>query len=204
MDAGAERRSQPRPVAAGLVVLLVAAGNVALPARAIAAEPPPVRTFSLREGTLAYKVIHRLHQVEGRTRSVEGRALVQGDGSAKVQVRAKVASFDSGNANRDAHMREATHEPVHSYASVKGTLEGLRLPITAPVDLAMSATVELNGAKQQAIIPISFRQEGPAIRATFSFPISLDSFKVERPELLFIKVDDRVQIAGDLSFEETP
>jgi polyisoprenoid-binding protein YceI len=135
---------------------------------------------------------------------VEGRALVQGDGSAKVQVRAKVASFDSGNANRDAHMREATHEPVHSYASVKGTLEGLRLPITAPVDLAMSATVELNGAKQQATIPISFRQEGAAIRATFSFPISLDSFKVERPELLFIKVDDRVQIAGDLSFEETP
>jgi len=133
---------------------------------------------------------------------VEGRALVQADGSARVQVRAKVASFDSGNANRDAHMREATHEPVHSYASVKGTLEGLHLPIAAPIDLAMSATVELNGEKQQATIPVSFRQEGPAIRATFSFPISLDSFKVERPELLFIKVDDRVQIAGDLSFEE--
>ena len=202
MDAGAQRRSQRRPVAAGLVALLVAAGNVALPARAIAAEPP-VRSFSLREGTLTYRVIHRLHQVEGRTRSVEGRALVQGDGSAKVQVRAKVASFDSENASRDAHMREATREPVHSYASVKGTLEGLRLPITAPIDLAMSATVELNGEKQQATIPISFRQEGATIRATFSFPISLDSFKVERPELLFIKVDDRVQIAGDLSFEES-
>jgi polyisoprenoid-binding protein YceI len=203
MDAGAERRSHRRPVAAGLVALLVAAGSVALPARAIAAEPP-ARSFSLQEGTLTYSVIHRLHQVEGRTRSVEGRALVQGDGSAKVQVRAKVASFDSGNANRDAHMREATHEPVHSYASVKGTLEGLRLPMTAPIELTMSATVELNGEKQQATIPISFRQQGSAIRATFSFPISLDSFKVERPELLFIKVDDRVQIAGDLSFEEGP
>jgi len=202
MEPGAARRS---PVAGRrqLVLLVLAAESLALAASAIAAEPP-VRSFSVREGILTYRVIHRLHQVEGRTRSVEGRALLQGDGSAKVQVRAKVASFDSGNANRDAHMREATREPVHSYASVKGTLEGLRLPITAPIDLAMSATVELNGEKQQATIPISFRQEGPAIRATFSFPISLDSFKVERPELLFIKVDDRVQIAGDLSFQETP
>jgi len=202
MDAGAARRS-PLAGRRALAFLVVAAGSVALAAAAIAAEQP-AQSFSLREGTLTYRVIHRLHQVEGRTRSVEGRALVQADGSARVQVRAKVASFDSGNANRDAHMREATHEPVHSYASVKGTLAGLHLPITAPIDLAMSATVELNGEKQQATIPVSFRQEGPAIRATFSFPISLDSFKVERPELLFIKVDDRVQIAGDLSFEEGP
>jgi len=43
-------------------------------------------------------------------------------------VRAKVASFDSGNANRDAHMREATHEAAHPYVEVKGTMPALKLP----------------------------------------------------------------------------
>jgi len=183
--------------------LLMVAGSLALAANVVAAEPR-VRSFSVASGTLTYRVVHKLHEVEGATHSVEGRALLQQDGSAKVQVRAKVASFDSGNANRDVHMREVTHEPIHSYASVKGTLQGLRLPLAAPVELAMSATIELNGERQRASIPISFSQDGPRIRATFSFPISLDFFRVERPELLFIKVEDRVQVTGDLSFEETP
>jgi polyisoprenoid-binding protein YceI len=190
---GADRRGE-------LALLLLVGGVLALGAAA----EPPVRSFSLRSGTLTYKLIHKLHQVEGTTRSVEGRALLQEDGTAKIQVRAKVASFDSGNSNRDAHMREATHEPVHSYASVKGTLRDLHLPLSAPVELSLSATVELNGEKQSATIPVTFRPDGPRIRATFSFPISLEAFKVERPELLFVKVEDRVQVTGDLLFEETP
>jgi polyisoprenoid-binding protein YceI len=180
--------------------LLLACGVLQLGAAAEA----PARSFSVRSGTLTYKVVHKLHEVEGTTRSVEGRALVQEDGAAKVQVRAKLASFDSGNSNRDAHMREVTHEPIHSYASVKGTVQGLRLPLSAPVELSLSATVELNGEKQDASIPITFRPDGPRIRATFSFPVSLEAFKVERPELLFVKVEDRVQVTGDLVFEEIP
>jgi hypothetical protein len=68
----------------------------------------------------------------------------------------------------------------------------------------MPATLELNGEKQPATVPIRLRQEGATIRVTFSFPISLESFKVDRPELLFVKVDDRAQITGDLVFEERP
>ena len=190
---GADRRRE-------LAFLILVGGVLALGA----ATEPPVRSFSLRSGTLAYKLVHKLHEVEGTTRSVEGRALLQEDGTARVQVRAKVASFDSGNSNRDAHMREVTHEPIHPYASVKGTLRDLHLPLSSPVELSLSATVELNGEKQGATIPISFRPDGPRLRATFSFPISLEAFKVERPELLFVKVEDRVQVTGDLVFEEVP
>lgn len=190
---GADRRRE-------LAFLVLVGGALALGAAA----EPPARSFSLRSGTLTYKLVHKLHEVEGTTRSVEGRALLQGDGAARIQVRAKVASFDSGNSNRDAHMREATHEPIHSYASVKGTLRDLHVPLSAPVELSLSAMVELNGEKQRATIPVSFRPDGPRIRATFSFPISLEAFKVERPELLFVKVEDRVEVTGDLLFEEIP
>jgi hypothetical protein len=88
--------------------------------------------FDVREGTLAYTVLHKLHVVRGTTRSFERKVVVATDGTARVQVRAKVASFDSGNSNRDEHMREVTHEVEHPYCEVKGTAAGVKLPLNGP------------------------------------------------------------------------
>jgi hypothetical protein len=165
--------------------------------------PPAGQLLELREGTLSYTVVHKLHEVRGTTRQVEGRALAQPDGTVRVQVRAKVASFDSGNSNRDEHMREVTHEQVHPYAEVKGTLSGVSLPLRQAQEATLHATVELNGERQVQDVAVKLEPAGAGARVTFSFPVSLDAFKVERPELLLIKVDDRTMISGDLRFEAT-
>jgi len=156
--------------------------------------------LEVREGALRYTVVHKLHEVVGTTRQIEGRALIEEGGSTKVQVRAKVASFDSGNSNRDAHMREATHEAAHPYATVKGTMSGLTWPLGAPLSATLRGTVELNGEKQPIEVPVKLEPAKDGVHATFSFPVSLEALKVERPELLFIKVDDRMTISGDLIF----
>jgi len=84
---------------------------------------------------------------------------------------------------------------------VKGTLPPLTLPLAGPRDLTLDARVELNGIQQKQAIPVHLEPSGErAVRAKFSFPISLDAFQVERPELLLIKVDDRAIIAGDILF----
>jgi len=156
--------------------------------------------LDLREGTLTYVVVHKLHEVRGTTRQVEGRALALPDGNVKVQVRAKVATFDSGNSNRDVHMREATHDAAHPYAEVRGSMAGVKLPLDGPQEALLHATVELNGEKQSQDVMVKLEPEPAGVRARFSFPISLDGFKVERPQLLLIKVDDRATIEGDLHF----
>lgn len=163
--------------------------------------PTAAQLFDLREGTLSYKVVHKLHEVEGTTRKVEGRALAQPGGTVKVQVRAKVATFDSGNSNRDEHMREATHEASHPYAEVKGTMSDISLPLTAARKVTLHAAVELNGERRAIDVPVQLEPAGQGIRVRFAFPISLDAFKVERPQLLLIKIDDRAVISGDLRFE---
>lgn len=167
---------------------------------AAAADGP--QTFDLREGSLTYTVIHKLHEVKGTSRALEGRALVQPGGTLRVQVRAKIASFDSGNSNRDEHVREVTHEPAHPYVQVKGTASGVKLPLSAPLDLKLDATVDLNGVQHREQIPVRLEPQEGGVRARFSFPVSLEAFKVERPELLFIKVDDRARIEGELLFTE--
>ena len=159
-------------------------------------------TFELREGSLTYTVVHKLHEVRGTTRALEGRAHLLPDGSGRVQVRAQVASFDSGNSNRDEHVREVTHQALHPYATVKGTLSGLAVPLAAAAEVTLHATVELNGVKQAAEIPVKLTREGARVRAQFAVPLSLEAFRIERPELLFVKVDDRLLLSGDLLFEE--
>ena len=67
-------------------------------------------------------------------------------------------------------------------------------------DATLHATVELNGEKQSRDVPVKLEPANGGVRVTFSFPISLDGFKVERPELLLIKVEDKAMIAGDLQF----
>ena len=165
--------------------------------------PAGAHLFELKSGTLTYSVRHKLHEVKGTTAKLEGRALVQPDGSVRVQVRAKVASFDSGNANRDGHMREVTHELQHPYVTVRGTLSGVALPLADPAEKLLQATVELNGERQAVPVQVKVSPEGAFIRARLSFSISLDAFKVSRPELLLIKVEDQVKLEGELVFEET-
>ena len=157
--------------------------------------------LALEQGTLTYTVVHKLHEVKGTTRKLEGLARLQPGGPTQVQVRVPVGSFDSGNSNRDAHMREATHEPLHPFAEVKGTLPAITLPLSGPQDLTLDARVELNGIQHKQAIPVHLEPSGErGVRARFTFPISLDAFQVERPELLMIKVDDRATISGDLLF----
>jgi hypothetical protein len=163
--------------------------------------PPPGQLLDLREGSLTYTVVHRLHEVRATSHQVEGRALAQPDGTVKVQVRVRIATFDSGNSNRDEHMREATHEQSHPYAEVKGTISGVTIPLQQPQETTLHGTVELNGEKQAQDIPVKLEPARGGVRATFAFPLSLDAFKVERPQLLFIKIDDRATISGDLRFE---
>ena len=150
---------------------------------ALAAAAPRASIFDLNRGAITYTVVHKLHEVKGTTRALEGRAQVLPSRELRVQVRTRVASFDSGNSNREEHMREATHEPEHPFAEVKGTARGVRLPVAAPLDLELDATVQLNGLRQRQRIPVRLTAEGSAVRARFSFSISLDAFHVERPEL---------------------
>jgi polyisoprenoid-binding protein YceI len=179
---------------------LVVAATVAFACAALAQDTAP-SLYGIRDGSITYTLVHKLHEVRGTTHKLEGLAKIQPGAPTLVQVRAPVASFDSGNSNRDSHMREATHEAAHPYVEVKGTLPPLQLPLTGPTRLPLEAKVELNGETERQTIPVTLAPEGSGIRAKFSFPVSLDAHHVERPELLLVKVDDKVNIEGDVLFE---
>jgi polyisoprenoid-binding protein YceI len=143
-----------------------------------------------------FHVRHKLHQVDGRSTSVEGKAVVEPDGKVLAMVRIPVATFDSGDTNRDAHMRETLDAGKHPFVVFKG-IAGLVVPAAhgGPLPLRLAGELDFHGVKRPIEVPASveFGSDGSTtVRGKMT--ISLEAFQVERPSLLFVKIDDDCSI----------
>jgi len=158
--------------------------------------------WSAASGSLRYHVVHKLHKVEGVSRRVEGRARVLGDGNVQVMVRVPADSFDSGNVNRDEHAKEALEAAHYPFVVLKAT--GALVPpakYPASEQRTFNAILSLHGVDEPLSLPVTLRWESAnRVQAQARFAISLDHFKIERPSLMFVKVDDEVWIDVEVVF----
>lgn len=182
--------------------LPIVALALALAADAGAPAPAGPRTFTVAEGsTVTYLLVHKLHSVEGSSKAVEGKVRWLPDGTVQVMVRARVDAFDSGNSNRDAHMKEVTEAHRLPFVLFKGAAEGIRVEAyPADVVIPLLGVLEFHGVTRELSVTarVHFASPGRAeVRA--DFPVSLTDHGVERPSLLFVKVDDRIEIGARLT-----
>jgi polyisoprenoid-binding protein YceI len=166
------------------------------------AQAGEVLALDAARSSVRYHLHHRMHDVDGRATALEGKALIAPDGEVRAMFRIPVASFDSGDANRDAHTREVLEAARYPFVVFKGTTR-VAMPIrpgTARVDVA--GELDLHGNKRPMTLPaeLTFSGDGVAVRATME--VSLDEFRIERPALLLVKVDDRCRIDLDLALRE--
>jgi polyisoprenoid-binding protein YceI len=182
-----------------------------LPAAALAqANPAPVQAagavnLSVRPdaSTVTYHIVHKLHRVDGVSKRVEGRARVQAAGPTQVAIRIPVESFDSGNTNRDAHMKEAVEAARFPLVELKAVVDGLSVPDHFPASVQKTSHAQLtfHGITQSIDIPVTVRFDAAdKVAVTASFSVSLDAYKVERPSLMFVKIDDAMKIDVQLAF----
>ncbi len=146
---------------------------------------------------LRYHITHKLHHVSGESNQLEGKAVIQPGGTVQTMVRVAVVSFRSGDANRDSHMEEVLNPNQHPFVVFKGVTQ---LGSTeAGGQVTMNGELDFNGVKTPVSVPleIELKPDG-AVRAHGSFDVSLDAHKVERPSLLFVKIDDACRIDIDL------
>jgi polyisoprenoid-binding protein YceI len=180
-------------------------GFVVCSTAAVAAADPASRAFAVdgAGSEVVYHLVHKLHHVDGRTHRVDGRAALTPDGRAQVEVRLPLDSFDSGNVNRDAHMKEVLETAKFPTLELKTLCSGLRLPAPGQTQMApCKAQIELHGIKQLQDIQVEVTANSDgSVRGVTHFPVSLDAFKIERPSLMFVKVNDAVEIDAKLMFK---
>ncbi len=176
----------------------------------LAAAPATGRTFTVdpAASTVTFHVVHKLHRVSGHTSALEGKAILDADGTLRAMVRAPVASFDSGDRNRDTHMLETVEASRFPFVVVKalgrldaGVLPAAGKPVTVPV--TVQGEVDFHGVKEAISVPITveLRPDGTA-RAMGSFELGLERHGIERPSLLFVKIEDACKIDVDLVLRE--
>lgn len=180
-----------------VLVLLAALASGDAPAQRLLAIDPA-------HSTLSYGVVHKLHKVRGESRSMEGKVALLPDGRVQLMVRAPVASFKSGDANRDEHMQEVLEVGKYAYVVFKAALK-LTPPPSFPAtqEVTVPGELEFHGRKKAESIPLRLDWASEReVRVKGSFDVSLDAYQVERPSLLFVKIEDACAIGVDLVLGE--
>ncbi|QSQ21613.1 YceI family protein [Pyxidicoccus parkwayensis] len=180
---------------------LLATLLLALP---VAAQGPDRKYLVKKDASsVTYKLKHKLHEVVGTAKPSTGIAVLKSTGTLQVQVRANVKDFDSGNSNRDSHMQEVTEAAKFPLIEFKGKADGVKMPTSFPATVPVSLTGQLtfHGVTQDVTVPMTvvFTSEKEAT-ASGAFDISLEGYKIERPSLLMVKVDDKLVLEPKLTF----
>jgi polyisoprenoid-binding protein YceI len=178
----------------------------ALLALALTASPAGAFVVDPGASVAKFHLNHKMHSVDGQSSQIEGKAVVADDGKVMVMVRIPVTTFGTGDGNRDSHMRETLEASKFPFVVFKG-LTSLTVPVAhgKPLDTTLQGELDFHGVKAPLSLPaqVSFDDAGGAtVRA--KFPVSLDAHKIERPSLLFVKVDDKLELDVELKLKGAP
>jgi polyisoprenoid-binding protein YceI len=149
--------------------------------------------------SITYAMRHPMHSWEGTNRDVTA-AIVYDDETKKVEtvaVVAKVASFDSQNANRDSHAIESM-EGI-KYPNV--TFSSQQVQDNGAGKLTVTGNLNFHGVTKSITIPVTRRESGGMAIFEGNFDLKLTDFKIEKPTLMAISVDDELKMKFSLGFK---
>ena len=149
------------------------------------------------ESSATYFLVHPMHKIEATSNDVEYTATVNSVTKTiqSVTARVDVTSFDSGNSNRDSHAMEvvdALSFPDVTFYSTSVIPQGN--------SLVVGGKLTFHGVTNNVTataIP-DWGSDKLVVQATMQ--ISLTAFKIERPSLLFIPVEDTLKFTLHAAF----
>ena len=142
---------------------------------------------------IKYDMTHPLHSWSGISHDVNSIVLVnpQTQKVIKGAVKVKVASFDSHNANRDSHMidvTEALKYPYITFVTTNVEDRGANVKITG--------VLQFHGVKKTISFVAKKKIINPSkIQITGGFQVKVTDFKIRRPRLMGVPVEDKIVIS---------
>jgi polyisoprenoid-binding protein YceI len=142
------------------------------------------------ESSITYRIVHPLHEIEATSKDATYQLEIDPAKKEIVSVSATVdvTTFDSGNSNRDSHAMEvidAISYPEVSFVSSSVTETGDSLKVTGKLTF--------HGVTKDIVAMATSKWSVDKIEVRGSFVLSLTDFKIERPSLLMIPVEDALR-----------
>ena len=164
----------------------LAAAGIAL---ICATAPAQVRHLPCRkdESSMTYRLVHPLHKIESTSKEVvyDLEADPVAHTFKHVSGTVDVTTFDSGNSNRDSHAMEVIDAIDYPDASFEGS--GF---IQRGDSLYACGKITFHGVTKDVTIASLPRWSAGKLEVDGSFSLSLTEFKIDRPSLLMIPVED--------------
>ena len=139
------------------------------------------------ESFIKYKLTHPLHEVEAISK--KGICIANVDTAKKeikqTLVEVGVTTFDSKNSNRDSHAMEVIN--AIKYPSAKFLSSDI---VYKGDTLIISGAMTFHGITKNIIFDAVQKLNGNKLEIDGSFKLSLTAYKVDRPTLLMMPVDD--------------
>ena len=148
-------------------------------------------SFRVENSLITYFGVHYLHKWEGSTSDVKG--VVSYDKNIdqyECSISVPLSTFSSGNDNRDSNMLvycRAFDFPNINFQSTSIKVNESTLEIEGKIEFAGEEKEIKTNAKLNSLDNNLFAIEG-------ELDILLSEFKVERPSLLFVEIEDLVKI----------
>jgi polyisoprenoid-binding protein YceI len=146
------------------------------------------QTYSI-EGRVVYAASYNLGRWEGSNSSVQGSVTWAKTGEASGQVCVDLKRFDSGNAIRDADTRgifDSNRYPT-------SCLEVQQLQVQGE-NAVLVGSLEIKGVRAVVRFVGKLTEEKNTYRFQGSLRTSFSGWKLARPSLVFLTVDDAIEI----------
>jgi hypothetical protein len=153
----------------------------------------------LEASTLTYHVSHPLHEVDGISHEARGKGLCKA-GQCDFLIADPVKSFDSGDSNRDLHMRQVVRGGQFPMVTVR-----TRLPVSAAASSALAADLEIEFAGEKvhyAKVPFQQTSAGAETHIVGTIPATVSDFKIDPPKLLTIPIKNNIPVKVDMTWRK--
>jgi polyisoprenoid-binding protein YceI len=112
-----------------------------------------------------------------------------------VSAQVDVMTFDSGNSNRDSHAMEVIESIKYPDVTFAGTT------VTQNADsVLVSGRLTFHGVTKDIVMRGVATWGEHVLRVEGGFTLSLTAFKIERPALLMVPVDDALRFTLKAAF----
>ena len=107
-----------------------------------------------------------------------------------------VTDMHTGNRNRDSHMLEVLKYPVYKQINVKITQ--ITCPSESNQQYRLDGEITIAGVTHAFATRLDFTQNADdSVSVSGNFPVLLSDYNLEAPSLLFMSIEDRIQINFD-------
>jgi polyisoprenoid-binding protein YceI len=154
-------------------------------------------TYDASVSSVTYSMVHKLHSWQGVSKDlkVATKWNEQKNEIEQISIVVNVSTFNSGLSSRDSHMMEVLDgltypRIIFSSSNVQYTSDGI----------IVKGKLQFHGVEK--LIETKVKLEKNNRRWVFSgyLPVLLEDYKVERPGLLFVKVDNLVKIDFQVAY----